>query len=75
MVIEDTRELHMPQSNVVRMVTRPANLEGRGAIGFDDLFRNSLRMRPDRILLGELRGSAARALTIDAGCGRRQAPW
>ncbi len=58
-VIEDTRELLMPQPNVVRMVTRPANLEGRGAIGFDDLFRNSLRMRPDRILLGELRGPEA----------------
>lgn len=58
-VIEDTPELHLSQPNVVRMLTRMRNVEGAGAIGFDELFRNSLRMRPSRILLGEIRGPEA----------------
>ena len=58
-VLEDTLELHLDQPNVVRLLTRPPNLEGKGAITFDMLFRNTLRMRPDRIILGELRGSEA----------------
>ncbi len=55
-VIEDTLELHLPQPNVVRMLGRPANMEGKGEISLEALFRNSLRMRPSRILLGEIRG-------------------
>jgi len=55
-VIEDTLELKLRQSNVVRLLTRPPNPDGRGEITTRDLFSNSLRMRPDRIILGELRG-------------------
>lgn len=58
-VIEDTYELRLDQSNVVRLLTRPANIEGRGAISTSDLFRNSLRMRPQRLILGEIRGREA----------------
>ena len=54
--IEDTAELQMQQSHVVRLETRPANLEGRGEISMRSLVKNSLRMRPDRIVLGEVRG-------------------
>ena len=55
-VIEDTLELHLAQPNVVRMLGRAANIEGTGAISLGMLFRNCLRMRPNRILLGEIRG-------------------
>ncbi len=55
-VIEDTLELHLGQPNVVRMVGRMPNIEGRGEISLGALFRNCLRMRPSRILLGEIRG-------------------
>ncbi len=58
-VIEDTPELRFRQANVVRMVTRPPNIDGLGEVSTRDLFRNSLRMRPDRIILGELRGAEA----------------
>jgi pilus assembly protein CpaF len=58
-VIEDTPELRFRQANVVRMVTRPPNIDGEGAVSSRELFRNSLRMRPDRIILGELRGAEA----------------
>ncbi len=54
--IEDTAELQMQQSHVVRLETRPANSEGRGEISMRSLVKNSLRMRPDRIVLGEVRG-------------------
>ena len=54
--IEDTAELQMQQPHVVRMETRPPNIEGRGEIPMRALVRNSLRMRPDRIVLGEVRG-------------------
>lgn len=54
--IEDTAELHLPQENVVRLETRSATLEGKGEISIRDLFRNSLRMRPERIIVGEIRG-------------------
>lgn len=53
--IEDTAELKLDQQNVVRLETRQANVEGKGIISIRDLFRNSLRMRPDRIILGEIR--------------------
>ena len=57
--IEDTAELHLNQEHVVRLETRPANIEGKGEVTIRDLFKNSLRMRPGRIILGEIRGSEA----------------
>jgi pilus assembly protein CpaF len=57
--IEDAAELQLNQPHVVRLETRPASLEGRGEIGMRELFRNALRMRPDRIILGEIRGAEA----------------
>jgi pilus assembly protein CpaF len=58
-VIEDTLELHFHQPNVVRMLTRAPNIEGAGEITIGRLFFNALRMRPDRIILGEIRGREA----------------
>jgi len=57
--IEDTAELHLAQDHVVRLETKPANIEGRGEITIRDLFRNTLRMRPQRIILGEIRSAEA----------------
>jgi pilus assembly protein CpaF len=57
--IEDSAELKLQRKHVVRMETRPANAEGAGAVMQRDLVRNALRMRPDRILLGEVRGAEA----------------
>jgi pilus assembly protein CpaF len=57
--IEDAAELQLQQPHVVRLETRPANLEGQGEITMRDLLKISLRMRPDRIILGEVRGSEA----------------
>ena len=57
--IEDAAELQLQQPHVVRLETRPANLEGDGEITMRELVKNSLRMRPDRIILGEVRGSEA----------------
>ena len=57
--IEDAAELQLKQEHVVRLETRPANIEGKGEINQRDLVRNSLRMRPDRIIVGEVRGQEA----------------
>lgn len=54
--IEDSAELQLKQEHVVRLETRPSNIEGKGEITQRDLVKNSLRMRPDRIILGEVRG-------------------
>jgi len=57
--IEDAAELQLQQPHVVRLETRPSNLEGSGEITMRDLVKNTLRMRPDRIILGEVRGAEA----------------
>ena len=57
--IEDAAELQLQQPHVVRLETRPANLEGNGEVTMRDLVKNALRMRPDRIILGEVRGAEA----------------
>jgi pilus assembly protein CpaF len=57
--IEDAAELQLQQPHVVRMETRPSSLEGKGEVNQRDLIRNALRMRPDRIIVGEVRGSEA----------------
>lgn len=57
--VEDAAELQMQQEHVVRLETRPANMEGTGAVHIRDLIKNALRMRPDRIVVGETRDGAA----------------
>jgi septum site-determining protein MinD len=57
--IEDAAELQLKQDHIVRLETRPANMEGTGAVSIRDLVKNSLRMRPDRIVVGECRDGAA----------------
>ena len=57
--VEDAAELQLPQEHVVKFETRPPNLEGKGAITIRDLVKNALRMRPDRIVVGECRGAEA----------------
>ena len=57
--IEDAAELRLVQDHVLRLESRPANIEGKGAVTIRDLVKNSLRMRPDRIVVGEIRDAAA----------------
>ncbi len=59
LTIEDAAELRLTQDHIVRLEARPANIEGRGAVSIRDLVRNALRMRPDRIVVGECRGAEA----------------
>jgi pilus assembly protein CpaF len=59
LTIEDAAELKLQQPHVVRLESRPPNIEGKGQVSIRDLVRNSLRMRPDRIVVGEVRGSEA----------------
>lgn len=67
--IEDAAELMLQQPHVVRMETRPANVEGRGEITVRELVRNALRMRPDRIVVGECRGAEALDMMQAANTG------
>ena len=57
--IEDTLELQIPHEHVIRMETRPSNVENKGELTMNDLVKNSLRQRPDRIIVGEVRGEEA----------------
>ena len=57
--IEDTLELQIPHEHIIRMETRPANIENRGELTMNDLVKNSLRQRPDRIIVGEVRADEA----------------
>ena len=59
LTIEDAAELRMQQPHVVRLEARPPNIEGKGQVAIRDLVRNALRMRPDRIIVGEVRGGEA----------------
>jgi pilus assembly protein CpaF len=59
LTIEDSAELRLQQPHVVRLESRPPNIEGRGEVAIRDLVRNALRMRPDRIVVGEVRGGEA----------------
>src|SRR2546423_9980909 len=60
--VEDAAELRLPQDHVVRLEARPANSEGAGGVSGRSLVRNALRMRPDRIVVGEVPGAEALAL-------------
>jgi pilus assembly protein CpaF len=59
LTIEDAAELQLRQTHVVRLETRPANIEGKGMVNQRELVKNALRMRPDRIIVGEVRGGEA----------------
>ncbi|MEK6277673.1 MAG: CpaF family protein [Actinomycetota bacterium] len=71
--IEDAAELRLQQPHVVRLESRPASVEGRGEVTVRDLLRNALRMRPDRIVIGEVRGSEALDLLTALNTGHRGA--
>ncbi len=71
--IEDAAELCLQQPHVVRLESRPANVEGRGRVTIRDLLRNALRMRPDRIVIGEVRGSEALDLLTALNTGHEGA--
>jgi pilus assembly protein CpaF len=74
-IVEDVRELAIRHPHVVRLQARPANVEGRGEIGLVALVRQSLRMRPDRLVVGEVRGAEVREMLAalntghEGGCG------
>ncbi len=67
--IEDAAELRLVQPHVVRLESRPPGLDGRGAVTIRDLVRNALRMRPDRLIIGEVRGPEAMDLVVALNTG------
>jgi pilus assembly protein CpaF len=69
--IEDTLEFNLKQGNLVRLLTRPPDLEGKGEVDLRYLFTNSLRMRPSRIILGEIRGAEAMDYLQALNCGHK----
>ena len=69
--IEDAAELSLSQPHVVRLESRPAGIEGTGEVTIRDLVRNALRMRPDRIVIGEVRGGEAMDLLVALNTGHR----
>lgn len=69
--IEDTAELRLAAANLVRLEARPANSEGAGEVGLRDLVRAALRMRPDRLVVGEVRGPEAFELLVALSSGHR----
>ena len=69
MTIEDAAELRLALPHVVRLEARPPNLEGRGEVTIRRLVRNALRMRPDRLIVGEVRGAEALDLLVALGTG------
>jgi pilus assembly protein CpaF len=71
--IEDAAELRLRQPHIVRLESRPANVEGRGLVTIRDLLRNALRMRPDRIVIGEVRGAEALDLLMALNTGHEGA--
>jgi pilus assembly protein CpaF len=71
--IEDAAELQLQRRHVVRLESRPAGVEGRGEVTIRDLLRNALRMRPDRIVIGEVRGAEALDLLTALNTGHRGA--
>jgi pilus assembly protein CpaF len=71
--IEDAAELQLRQPHVVRLESRPANVEGRGTVTIRDLLRGALRMRPDRIVIGEVRGGEALDLLMALNTGHEGA--
>jgi pilus assembly protein CpaF len=71
--IEDAAELRLRQPHVVRLESRPANVEGRGKVTIRDLLRGALRMRPDRIVIGEVRGAEALDLLMALNTGHEGA--
>ena len=71
--IEDAAELRLGQPHVVRLESRPAGIEGAGEVTIRDLVRNALRMRPDRIVIGEVRGPEAMDLLVALNTGHRGA--
>jgi len=72
--IEDAAELQLHQEHVVRLETRPPNIEGRGTVTIRDLVRNSLRMRPDRIVVGEVRSGEALDMLQAMNTGHANSP-
>lgn len=75
LIVEDVRELHVEHPHVVRLEARPPNVEGAGEVSLTTLVRQALRMRPDRIVVGEVRGAEVRELLTalntghEGGCG------
>jgi pilus assembly protein CpaF len=68
-IVEDVRELAVDHPHVVRLQSRPANVEGRGEIGLTSLVRQALRMRPDRLVVGEVRGAEVREMLAALNTG------